>query len=408
MSVRADDLTGKAKWYLETLCSVVPNRRTGSPGNRAAVDLFADTVRGYGYEVDATPFECLDHIRGGVSLTRERETFEVQISPYSLGCDVVGPLVAASTVEELAHTECAGKILMIDGPLCAEQLAPKNYVFYNPERHQRIIALLEGRDPAAIITATGKNPEIAGALEPFPLIVDGDFDIPNVFCSEATGDSLAEAEGDTFRLKIDARRLPSKACNVVARRDGKSAAKIVFTAHIDAYEGSPGAIDNASGTVVMLLLAELLSNRGGGLGIEIVALNGEDHYSAGGQLDYLERFGGELEGVLLALNIDGVGYVRGRSAYSFYGCSPEIENHAQGVFGSSNELVQGDPWFSGDHMLFAQAEIPSISFTSEHAADLMRTVVHTALDNPTLVEANRLVRLARALDRFVRSLPGLW
>ncbi len=31
----------------------------------------------------------------------------------------------------------------------------------------------------------------------------------------------------------------------------------MFTAHIDAFEDSPGACDNGGGTVVLLLLAEL-------------------------------------------------------------------------------------------------------------------------------------------------------
>ena len=42
----------KAVAYLDTLCSVKPNRRTGSPGNRQATYFFADTFRGYSYEID--------------------------------------------------------------------------------------------------------------------------------------------------------------------------------------------------------------------------------------------------------------------------------------------------------------------------------------------------------------------
>ena len=43
--------------------------------------------------------------------------------------------------------------------ISAEQLMPKNFVFYNPEHHQKTIALLESRKPAGIITATKRNPE---------------------------------------------------------------------------------------------------------------------------------------------------------------------------------------------------------------------------------------------------------
>jgi aminopeptidase YwaD len=43
------DYATKAQFYLKTLCSVKPNRRTGSAGNKEATDFFADTIRLFGY-----------------------------------------------------------------------------------------------------------------------------------------------------------------------------------------------------------------------------------------------------------------------------------------------------------------------------------------------------------------------
>ena len=306
-----------AESYLNTLCSVEPNRRTGSPGNRDATDFFASTIRSFGFEIDATPFECLDYISGESVLTHDEEAFEVFTSPYSLGCDVAAALVSVSSVEELESTNCQDKLLLMRGAICSEQLMPKNFVFYNPEHHQKIIALLESKKPAGIITATERKPDQVGALYPFPLIVDGAFDITNVHCRDSIGDVIAKAQGYQFRLKIDAHRLPSTASNIIAMLNSGAPGKIVVTAHIDAYEDTPGASDNASGTAVLLLLAEMLSSYQGVFCIEIAALNGEDHYSAGGQMDYLVRYRDEFSGILLAINIDDVGYTKGRSSYSF-------------------------------------------------------------------------------------------
>ncbi|MFO7741583.1 MAG: M28 family peptidase [Anaerolineae bacterium] len=404
--MKPDDLTKTAESYLETLCGVVPNRRMGSRGNQEATDFFADNIRAYGYEVDTTPFHCLDYVHGGASLTHDGHIFEDRVNPYSLGCDVLAELVAVSTVEQLRDTDCRGKILLMKGPLCVEQLMPKNFGFYNPERHRRIIALLEASKPAGVVTATGRDPEQAGALSPFPLINDGDFDIPGVFCRDSIGEVLAGMEGDVFRLSIDARRVPSAASNVIALRNRNAARKIVVTAHIDAYEGSPGAVDNASGTAVLLLLAGMLSDYDGDHGVEIAAFNGEDHYSAGGQMDYLRRYGDKLDTVLLAVNVDGVGYRKGRSAYSFYGCSAEVEKKGRMVFQALDGVAEGEPWFAGDHMLFVQAGVPAVAFTSELASELMRTVTHTPLDRPELIEARQLVEVARTLDVLVRALSG--
>jgi aminopeptidase YwaD len=321
-----------------------------------------------------------------------------------LGCDVLVELVTVSTLEELESTNSEGKILLMRGEICSEQLMPKNFVFYNPEHHQKIISLLESRKPAGIITATERKPEQVGALYPFPLIVDGDFDIPSVYCRDTVGDVLSTMQGDLFRLKIDASRVPSSATNVIARLNGGASRKVVIAAHIDAYEDSPGASDNASGTVVLLICAEMLADYEGENCIEIAALNGEDHYSAGGQMDYLKRYRSEFPSVLLALNIDDVGYKQGRSSYSFYECSPQLEKEVENIFQRVDGLTRGEQWFNGDHMIFVQNRVPSVAITSEHMSELMRIVTHTSSDTPEIIDCHKLVGIAESLNALARSL----
>lgn len=397
-------MAAKAERYLNRLCSVQPNRRTGSPGNREATRFFAEVVGGYGYEVDAAPFDCLDYVSEGATLSRGKINHEVFVSPYSLPCNVTAQLLVASSVDELADADCEGKILLMRGPICAEQLMPKNFVFYNPEHHQQLITLLERSNPAAIITATSRSPDQVGALYPFPLIVDGDFDIPNVHCRDSVGEELASFRGDTFQLKIVGTRLKSEATNIIATLNRGAARKMVITAHIDAYEDSPGASDNGSGTVVLLLLAEMLADYQGDRCIEIAAINGEDHYSAGGEMDYLKRYGEDLPGVMLVVNVDDVGYVKGGAAYSFYNIPDQLASEIEQHLLQFDGLVRGDPWYSGDHMIFVQKGIPAVAFTAEFMPELMRTVTHTGLDTPELLNCEKLVELAGSLNSLIRSL----
>ncbi|MFA5317761.1 MAG: M28 family peptidase, partial [Dehalococcoidales bacterium] len=298
----------KAKEYLNILCSVKPNRRTGSPGNREATDFVATMMRKWDYTVDTTPFPCLDFKSGEISLVCQNQAYEVYVSQFSPGCDVTANLATVSTVEELESCRCEGKILLMHGAICAEQLMPKNFVFYNPDHHKRIYALLEEKQPAAIITATEKKPELVGALYPFPLIEDGDFDIPSVYCTDVTGEKILAKTGEVFRLVIEARRIPATACNVIAVKNQAAPRKIVLSAHIDAYWSTPGAVDNAAGVTVLLLLAEMLNDFKGELGIEILAFNGEDYYGASGQMDYLRRYGQDFSRIAVAINIDDAGY----------------------------------------------------------------------------------------------------
>ncbi|MDD4875816.1 MAG: M28 family peptidase [Dehalococcoidales bacterium] len=392
----------EAKEYLDILCNVKPNRRTGSPGNREATNFFANKVKKWNYEVDISPFPCLDYESGKTSLICQDHAYEINISPFSLGCDVTSELVTVTTAAELENCKCANKILLMRGDVCAEQLMPKNFVFYNPDHHKKIYALLEEKQPAAIIAATEKKPELVGALYPFPLIEDGDFNIPSVYCTDVVGKEIAVNTGKVFRLATEARRMPSIACNVIARKNQEAPRKIVISAHIDAYWSTPGALDDASGCVVLLLLAEMLEDYDGSSAIEIVAFNGEDYYSAGGQMDYLSRYGDDLGRISVAINLDDLGYKHGKTAYSLYECSNEIKQKAHNIFSRYPGMATGEPWYQGDHMIFVQKGKPAIAVTSEKIPELMASITHTPKDTPDMVDCEKLVETGNALRDFIK------
>ncbi len=116
------------------------------------------------------------------------------------------------------------------------------------------------------------------------------------------------------------------------------------------------------------------------------------------------RFGAEHPSVLLAVNVDGVGYSNGGAAYSCYGCSEHVQGRIRKTFAAFEGISQGDPWFSGDHMLFVQGGAPALAITSEKASELMHTVIHASRDAPNLVEAGKLVEIASALTELIRAM----
>jgi len=405
--MRLDCLSEEGETYLRSLCLELPHRRVGSSGNRAATEFFAQTISSFGFSVERAEFDCLDWVHGSVELATEGGPFEAFVSPYSLGCDVCAPLVVAATVKELEIAEAAGTVLLLWGDIAKEQLMPKNFTFFNPEEHQRIVRLLEIKNPAAIVTATSRNPELAGGMYPFPLIEDGDFDIPSVYVTDIVGEQLAKLVGREISLKIAAKRFPAKGYNVVARKGAGSGHRIVLCAHIDAKENSPGALDNASGIAVLLLLAELLQDYAGDTGIELVALNGEDDYSAAGQLQFLKDNADALAGVILGINIDVAGYRHGHTAYSLYGCPDEIATLIRGVFSAQEGMVEGELWYQSDHSLFVQNQVPAMAITSEQFMDLSTHVTHTKKDSPDLVDFSKLVAVALALRQLLLDLTRL-
>ena len=397
MSTANDYLAKQAEKYLQKLCLEIPGRRTGSAGNRMATAYLAEIFTGLGLQTTCPEFDCLDWEHGEARLLADHERFEAQINPYSLGCQAKAVLGVASTMEELEAVQAAGQILLLRGQIASEQLMPKNFSFYNPKYHQKIIRLLESNAPQAIIAATTRNPELAGAVYPFPLIEDGDFDIPSIYMTEEQGKRLVAYTGRPVSLEIDARRIPAKGCNVIARTGHATTPRVVLTAHIDAKEGTPGALDNAAGVVVLLLLAELLANENLQHGIELVAFNGEDHYSAAGEVHYFQSNQGILGDILLNINLDGVGYIRGDTGYSLYGCPDALANLIHTAFAPYSGVARGEPWYQGDHSAFIQNQVPALAITSEALFHILEAIAHTDKDVPELVDPSRLAEVAQAL-----------
>ncbi|MGD8456452.1 MAG: M28 family peptidase [Anaerolineales bacterium] len=398
------DLLARARGYLDELCFRIPNRRVGSEGNRQAADFFAGRMRSFGFRVKTQDFDCIDWTQSGVSLAADGEVFLAFISPYSLACHVEDSLIPVERIEALEAVDAAGKVILLHGEIAKEQLMPKNFPFYNPEHHRRIVSLLEEKAPAAIIAATARNPELAGGMYPFPLIVDGDFDIPSVYMTDVEGERLLNISPGNVSLEIEAARIPSTGCNVLAGKTGLSPKRIVFSAHIDAKDGTPGALDNAAGVVVLLLLGELLADYAGKYSVELLALNGEDHYSAQGEKEYLEHNAGRLDEILFNVNMDAVGYKDGKTAYSFYKLPPDISTLAREVFSRHEDFIEGEQWVQGDHMVFVQNGVPALALTTSQFNHLTTYITHTPDDTPDLVDVAKLTDIAHALVDLLNSL----
>ena len=401
-----NSLSDQAESYLRVLCIEIENRRLGSPGNRQGTDFFESLAASFGFQVERQEFACLDWEHEEARLEAGAQQFTVYPSPYSLGCQVQAPLRVFSSLPELEAADLSEAVALLHGELAKEQLMPRNFPFYNPEHHQHLLGLLEHKAPLAIIAATSRDPALAGGVYPFPLIEDGDFNLPSVYMTDREGERLVRHTGETIRLASRARRIPSTGCNVIANKAGNSQRRVVLSAHIDAKQDSPGALDNAAGVVVLLLLAELLQDFQGEVGLELVALNGEDHYSAQGEIQYVQHNRDRLDQVRLNINLDGVGFHTGGTAYSFYECPQALTNRVRRCFARHPGLLEGEQWYSGDHMIFVQNGVPALALTSEQGMTGLAEVSHTPRDRPELVDPAKLVAVALALQELVQELAA--
>lgn len=389
--------------YLNKLCREIPQRPVGSKGNQQASAFFKEIVEKYGWKVESTSFPAMNWMVEKEELQIGSDEFQVYASPYSLGCSLEAELVAAGTFKELKETDVSGKLLLLHGELTREQLMPKNFVFYNPEEHKQIISLLEEKEPGAILSATGRNASLAGGVYPFPLIEDGDFQIPSVYLTEEEGQKLLLKVGHIGKLTSNADRIQTEGCNLVVRKGNDHTRRIAISAHIDAKIDTPGAIDNATGVIVLLLLAEKLRNYQGEVMIELLPFNGEDYYAASGQMVYLEQNRDRFDEFLININIDGAGFHEGPSVISPFNLSEDIYKSFSEVLDSTNNVQEGGPWYQGDHSIFLQQGVPALAVTSQWFLENIDTqqITHTPKDQAGIVDCDKLLEITDCIFEFI-------
>lgn len=399
-------LTEKVESHLQVLCSEIGERRVGSERNRKATAYAERVLKESGWRTVTTQLPVIDWKTEGATLTCNGESFEVFSSHYSLGCSVVGELVAINTVARLEQADVKDKIVLLYSEIASQQIAPKNFPFWNPEEHQHLIALLEQGKPAALVCATERNSATAGGVYPFPLFEDGDFDIPSVYMKDTEGERLLAYAGQSVVLISRAERMFETAFNVIGRSSDRTKGRIVITAHIDTKIGTPGAIDNGTGVAVVLALAELLKESPGKHPIELVIFNGEDYYGAPGQVKYVEQNAGRFGDILLNINIDGAGYHEGISCFSPFNLPDGVLDALHEVLWDAPELTEGLPWYQGDHSLFLQNGCPAIAVSSQWFIENFanQSLTHTPKDNLTVVSYERVAECALGIAELIRKM----
>ncbi len=401
------ELVKQAESHLQVLCSEIGERRVGSESNRKSTDYVERKLKESGWQTEKTCLSVIDWKTDGATLTCGNQHFEVSSSHYSLGCSVSGELLAINSITQLENSDIKDKIVLFYGKIASEQIAPKNFPFWNPEEHRHLISVLENGHPKALICATERNAASAGGVYPFPLFEDGDFDIPSVFMKDTEGEKLLACAGQTFQLVSSATRIPETAYNIVARNEEITNNKsIVISAHIDTKIGTPGAIDNGTGVTVLLLLAEALKTKHFKYPVELVFFNGEDYYGAPGQVKYIEQHAGRFDDILLNINIDGAGYMEGLSVFSPLELPEEMMEILHEVLWNNPELAEGLPWYQGDHSVFLQQGCPAIAVSSKWFIENMecQEITHTPKDNLSIVNYERVAECVIGIVELLQKL----
>ncbi len=193
---------------------------------------------------------------------------------------------------------------------------------------------------------------------------------------------------------------------MIGRKSEQAKDRIVITAHIDTKIGTPGAIDNGTGVVIILALSGLLKDYAGKYPIELVIFNGEDYYASPGQINYMEQNKGQFNDMMLNINIDGAGYKEGLSCFSPFELPENILDTLHEVLWDNPELKEGLPWYQGDHSLFLQNGCPAIAVSSKWFIENFanQEITHTPKDNLSIVNYERVAECTLGIMELIRKI----
>jgi hypothetical protein len=311
-------------------------RVAGTPAVAAAGEYLAAELRKVGYTVEFFPFTYNRTHDQGSSLQVGGVSFPVSSVAGSPGQRVEGPLVVvpgAGLAADFANLNLQNSIVLVRrGGI--------------PGLEKARLAAQRGALGVILVTE-----EPSGTRFSF----GGNSPIPGVTISSSDGEALFGLTGN--RAVLDARIVTEEVQgrNVIAKR-GQNPLAIVG-AHYDSVPGSPGANDNASGTVTVLELARQMANSPLSERVWFMFFDGEED-GLWGSRRFVEQNLELVRGLKAMLNLDMVGVdVNGSLGI---GGSQELRaladcNALQVACGSA-------PGGGSDHVPFAQAGVPVLFF----------------------------------------------
>lgn len=388
------DLASRCEHHLQVLAGDLGARPPGSPANRQAATYAAAVLADAGLVVREHAFATRWWEPGPATLTLGATASSVAPDPYSPATEVQGPAVLVADLEALEALEHAtGRVLVVAGPLAAQQVLPEAFPFLDLDDHARIRAALRRLAPAAVVA-------VSDHWEPF--LEDPDLGIASVTVPTALGGTISDRLPITLRTGGAVHAGTGTTVTGWTDRAAAGQPRLVVCAHLDSKATTPGAFDNAGGVAAILAAAEV--GLLGGRAVEVVLFNGEDHADACGEVAWLE--GTDLAGVVGAVNLDGIG-LRGRgSSLATLACPGPLEDRLHRWARVRAGWVVAEPWWESDHALFAMRDIPSVAITSEDVHALLGGLAHTAEDTVEVVDVDRLASVAADLPEILGLLRG--
>ena len=340
---------GEVRKNLTHLCDKIGGRLSGTPSGRKAEEYAAEKLLDYGLQdVHLEGFTMLGWQRGELNCEvtgpprRRLRAIALGNTPSTPTEGVFAEILdvgfgSPGEFEEKGE-EVKGKIV-----LCRHGAPPGHRSVHRVEK----MSLSEKHGAAAMVLVNGTPGGVpqAGTCQVGRLA-----SIPGISVSREEGEWMARlvaTSEEVVRMRIRAvsRSGDVEARNVIGEIPGETDEVVIIGAHLDSWDLAQGAIDNGTGSVVVLEAARVLASLGEKprRTIRFILFMGEE-FGLYGSKAYVEKHAAELDRVVFMMNLDMVGSPTGlglggvddavplftRLAASLHelGVAPEVSNRA--------------------------------------------------------------------------------
>ena len=360
--------------HMEMLCLKCGSRHCGSEGEKMAADYIESEFKKMGYETVREEYPVYGWELKNFSLWNVTKQIPVPCSVaafYSPSVDIEGNLMwlKSEDINILDELELKGKFCFVETAA-------------HPLGINRISEILDEKGAAAaIFISAGSHltyvPSTKAPRSPF---------VKNMGVASVNREGayhIAKNKNDTYRLIIEADKFDTVSCNVIARHIGKTGKKGVIGGHYDTAPGIQGALDNATGTAVVLELARLYKDKlNDEISLDFCAFSAEEYIVdkfPPGSGNYVERH--KNENLKWYFNIDTVGhYMRDKYMTT---SNKEKMGHIRLRNVEMRELTS----FPSDDKPFGLSGIPTIMLVNQTPFGEL----HTVYDSLDVIDYDNLI-----------------
>lgn len=406
--------------HVRYLSEEIGTRPGGLEAEKRSADYIANTLRGYGYDVEYQYFPVADQYIANVAFN-DGSTWEMGAAPNGkISTEAVeGQVLFIEGGTSLTDfpSEAEGKIIVMP-----RASSTSDY------RKQVDNAVQAGAKGVILQSLVGSRGNYGSTFNPSLLTT---YDIPVYGAAFIQGEWLKEQlEEGPVEISLTAKQYSNlQSVNVIATKapktKRKNAKQVILGAHHDSVVGAFGANDNASGVGLMLELARVFKGYNTEKELKFIAFGAEERGLLGSRY-YVNQLTQEQKDNIEAVFVPDMVATNYDKAKNLYAMTPDGSTNlvtdstmAAGARLGNSDILPGT-FGSSDHVPFHQAGIPAALFiwmgidSWDPLVYHIEKVYHTPQD--TIADNISAERMKSALDiigaglfsTVRKDIPGLY